>query len=177
MFSTPHVGVRIASITHRSMEQDEAEVPLTEMTCELSPFTPSLAGDLHDFVKRTLYTAAGVEVNSLLKGAIFDIAIRPQQIEVRMTPDQDEDSFTILEAKIGSIKAKRSKKSTAWVLEFTITCSPATEHQLAQIVECYLKTRYLSFQNAESCLFDTEVDETPQLKRKRGGGSAEATAH
>lgn len=163
MFSKDNVCVRIANIAHRQLEQDEKEIPLVELTCEISPFTPELAGDLHDFIKRTLYTAQNVEVNDLLGGAKFNLAIRPQIIKVKMAPDQTKDSFTIAEAKIDSIKAKRSKKSPAWTLEFHVTCSPASEHQLSQIVDGYLKARYLSFDDAEACLFDQEVDETPRL--------------
>lgn len=163
MFEKTNVAVRISNITHRQMEKDDAEIPLVELTCEINPFTAELAGDLHDFMKRTLYTAAGVEVNSLLGGASFALELRPQTIVVRMAPDQKKDSFTIDEAKIEHIRAKRSKKSTAWTLEFKVTCSPASEHQLAQIAASYCKTRYLTMADAAACLFDKPVDETPRI--------------
>lgn len=189
MFSRSNVCVRIANIAHRQMERDEEEIALVELTCEVNPFTPELAGDLHDFVKRSLFTAAGVEVNSLLQSSTFAIEIRPQSVAFRMAPDQREDSFTLAEAKVGVIKAKRSKKTSTWVLEFTLTCAPASEHQLAQIVECYLKAKYLTFENAVATLFDEtpreapddEAAETPAVppKRRRGsnGSAGEVTAH
>lgn len=158
MFNRDNVVVRIANIAHNQMEQDESEVALVVLTCEVNPLTPELATDLHDFVKRTLYTAQDVEVNSLLASASFNLGIPPQKVQVRMAPDQKKDSFVILEAKIDGVKAKRSKKSTAWTLEFRLTCAPASEHQLAQIVDCYLKARYLTFENAVASLFD----ETPR---------------
>lgn len=176
MFSADNVAVRVADISHRSMEKDDAEIPLTDLKCEVSPLTPKLAGDLNDFVRRTLYTSKDVEVNTLLGTATFNIDIRPQEIEFRAAPDQDEPSFTIGEAEISGIKAKRSKKSTAWVLEFTITCSPESERQLHQIVESYIKTRYLTFTDAVPSLFEKDVDETPKLKRGRGAAAAGAEA-
>lgn len=154
MFTKDNVVVRIASVTHSQMEQDEHEVPLTIVTCEIAPFTPELAGDLHDFVRRTLYTAQDVEVNDLLGTATFNIAIPPQAIAVRTAPDTKKAQFVIAEAKVDGIKAKRSKKSSAWTLEFKLTCSPASDHQLAQIVEGYLKARYLTFESAVASLFD-----------------------
>lgn len=159
MFSKSNVPVQIRNIAHRQMEHDEQEIALVELTCEVSPFSAELAGDLHDFVKRTLYTAAGVEVNDLLAAAKFNLAIRPQAVAVRMAPDQKKDSFTIGEAKVDGIKAKRSKKSSAWVLEFNLTCAPASEHQLAQIENCHLKSRFITFENAVATLFD----ETPRV--------------
>lgn len=161
MFSTPEIPIRIADISHRQMEQDDGEVALVEWTCEIAPFTAAMAGDLHDFVKRTLYTSRDVEVNALLRGASFDIGIRPQSIRVRMAPDQTDESFTIEEAKIEGIKAKRSKKSTAWTLEFKVVCAHASEHHLAQLIDCYLKTRYVTFEDAVPTLFD----ETPTVSR------------
>lgn len=154
MFSRPEVCVRIAAINHNQMEQDENKVTLTILTCEVAPLTPELAADLHDFVKRTLYTAQDVEVNGLLGSASFNLGIPPQAVAFRMAPDQKKASFVIAEAKIDGIKAKRGKKSTAWTLEFKLTCSPASDHQLAQIIESYLKAKYLTFENATASLFD-----------------------
>lgn len=170
MFTRSNIAVRVANVAHNQMEQDESEVQLTILTCEIAPLTPELAGDLHDFVKRTLYTAAGVEVNALLGTAAFTLAIPPQAVAVRMAPDQTKASFVIQEAKIDAIKAKRSKKSTAWTLEFRLTCSPASDKQLAQLVEAYLKTKYLTFEDAVPSLFDdaprvaTEVEDEPELQ-------------
>jgi len=63
VFERENVGIRISQIAHQQMDRDEAEVALTVLTCELNPLTPELAGELHDKVKRTLYTAAGAEVD------------------------------------------------------------------------------------------------------------------
>lgn len=162
MFSD-EVSVMVANITHDQMERDEAEIALVKLTCEINPLTPQRAEELDDFVRGTLFTRTGAEVNDKLGSVSFRLAMPPQQIQVRMAPDQKKPSFTIDEAKIENWKAKRSKKSSAWTLEFMITCAPASEHQLAQIVECYLKTKYLTFTPAEPGLFD----ETPEVKGRR----------
>lgn len=175
MFDTENVGVRVSNIAHEQMDRDESEIALVKLTCELNPLTPARAGELHDFVKRTLYTAAGAEVNSLLASASFNLEVLPQTIAVRTAPDQNKASFVINEAKVGGIRAKRSKKSTAWTLEFTVTCSPESEHQLAQIVECYLKTRYFTFAEATPDLFSEIGDEERRTRRAASGASA--TAH
>lgn len=171
MFSRPNVAVRVSNVAHNQMEQDDTEIPLTILTCEVAPLTPELAGDLHDFVRRTLYTSTDVEVNSLLRSAAFDLSIPAQAVAFRMAPDQTKASFQLEEAKIDGIKAKRSKKSTAWTLEFKLTCSPASAKQLESLVESYLKVKYLTFENAVPSLFDetpraaapVETDDEPEL--------------
>jgi hypothetical protein len=173
MFKREKVGVRIANINPELMEKDDAEIALVRLSCEISPLTAELAQELHDFVRGTLYTLSGAEVNSLLGGASFALAIPPQAIAVRMAPDQKKPSFTIDEAKIAGLHAKRSKKSTAWTLGFTITCAPASEHQLAQIMESYCKTKYMSFGPAEPGLFD-EVP-TPTKGRGLSANETEST--
>jgi hypothetical protein len=178
MFERESVPVRISHITHEQMERDEAEVPLTKLTCEISPLTPELAGELHDFVRRTLYTQAGVEVNNLLGSAAFNLELLPQTIVLRAAPDQKKASFTIDEAKISGIRAKRSKKSTAWTLEFTVTCSPESERQLAQLVESYLKVRYCTFADATPHLFSETHEEERRARRAAAADEGEsATAH
>lgn len=162
MFSEA-ISVRVANVTHEQMERDDSEIALVKLTCEINPLTPERAEDLDDFVRGTLYTRTGAEVNDKLGSASFRLAIPPQCIQVRMAPDQKKPSYTIDEAKVEGFKAKRSKKSAAWTLEFTLTCAPASEHQLAQIVESYLKTKYLTFSPAEPGLFD----ETPEVKARR----------
>lgn len=170
MFKRSNVGVRIAKIHTEQMEKDEEAITLVVLSCEINPLTPELAQELHDFVRGTLYTMTGAEVNSLLARASFNLFIPPQAIACRMAPDQKKDSYTISEAKIGSIHAKRSKKSTAWTLRFTITCSPASATQLHQIVSSYLTTKYMTFTPAVAGLFD----ETPEVT-SRGLSEAEQT--
>jgi hypothetical protein len=136
------------------MEKDDLEVALVKISCEINPLTAELAQEIHDFVRRTLFTMDGVEVNSLLNGCSFALAMPPQAIQVRMAPDTKKPSFTLDETKVGDFKARRSKKSSAWTWTFTVTCSPASEHQLAQIMECYTRTKYLTFAPAEPGLFD-----------------------
>lgn len=174
MFDRENLGVRISHITHQQMDRDDSEVALTVLTCEVNPLTPDLAGEVHDKVKRTLYTATGAEVDSLLAGASFNLDILPQSIVVRAAPDQKKASFTIEEAKISGVKAKRSKKSAAWTLEFTVTCAPATEHQLAQIVGCYLKSIYVIFAEATPDLFSESRAAERKARRADAEGRAEA---
>lgn len=176
------IAVRVAEIRHRQMEHEDKEIQLTEITFEIHPLSPELAGELDDFVKRTLYTMKDAEVTSKLTGASFNLGIRPQEIAVRMAPDQGKASFVIEEAKIGTFHARRSKKSSAWRLVFTATCAPSSEHQLSQIVDSYLKSRFLQFANATAGLFD-EIEQEERKASKaakpvRPNGSGEtATAH
>lgn len=153
------------------MESNEAEITLVKLKCEVNPFTAARAQEVHDFVRGTLFTLSGAEVNDLLGSATFRLAIPPQRIEVRMAPDQEKPSFVIEEAKVDGIKAKRSKKSSAWTLEFTVTCAPVSEHHLAQLCESYLKSKYMAFSPAEPGLFD----ETPEVKG-RGVSRVEVVA-
>lgn len=148
------VPVRIANIVPELMEKDDAEIALVKLSCEINPLTSELAQEIHDFVRATLFTMSGAEVNSLLSGASFALGMGPQAVAVRTAPDTKKPSFTLDETKVGDFKARRSKKSSAWTWTFTITCSPASEHQLAQIMECYTRTKYLTFAPAEPGLFD-----------------------
>jgi hypothetical protein len=157
MFTRDRVAVRIANIVPELMEKDDAEISLLKITCEINPLTPELAAEIHDFVRATLFTMSGAEVNSLLSSAAFALAVPPQCVAFRMAPDVKKPSFTIEEAKIGGFKARRSKKSSAWTWTFTITCSPASDHQLGQIMECYTRSRYITLAPATPGLFD----ETP----------------
>lgn len=154
MFNRSNVAIRVSKITHNQMEQEDHEVPLTVVSCEISPLTPELAGDLHDIVRGTLYTRTDAEVKALVGGVSFNLSIPPQAVAWRMAPDQGRGSFTLQEAKIDEVKASRAKKSQAWTLSFRLTCSPASDKQLAQIVERYLKTSYLTFEDAVPTLFD-----------------------
>lgn len=167
------VGVRVSHITVNQLEQEDHEVPLVVMTCEVSPFTAARAGEMHDKVKRILYTARDAAVDSLIKSVSFDLEFS-QSIEVRMAPDQAEPSFTIEEAKINGIRAKRSKKSSAWTLEFKVICSPQSEHQLAQIAESYLKTKYFTFSEAEPDLFSESRAAEAKARRDAANDDADA---
>lgn len=168
------VSVRVADIIHQKTERDEKEIPLVVIKCEIAPFTAEMATDLHDFVRRTLYTSSGAEVNSLLDGCRFALELRPQEVQFRMAVDQGNPSFTLTECKVGSIHAKRSKKSTAWTLGFTLTCSPASDKQLGQIVDCYCKGRVLSFADAAPSLFE-HPETTKRRQRPQPAIDAEST--
>ena len=178
MFDKENVSARCTKVEHRSMEKDEKEIGLVDLKFEISPFTKELAADLDDFVRGTLYTRNDGEVSSKLRAVRFDLPIRPQELAVRAAVDQGKSTFTILEAKVHGIIATRQKKSTAWVLKFTVTAAPATEHQLAQMVECYLKSKYLTFADAEADLFAEESKEQKQARRASAGGAGgSAVAH
>lgn len=187
MFKRNEVPVRVAQIVPELLEKEDAEIGLVKLSCEINPLTAELAQEIHDFVRRSLFTMDGAEVNSLLSGASFAISVPPQMIQVRMAPDQRKPSFTIDEAKLGDFKVRRSKKSSAWTWLFTITCSPASDHQLAQIVECYTRTKYLTFAPAKPGLFDEEpevvsrgqtaLEQDEDLPVDDGGDDAAASTH
>ena len=176
MFESEVVGVRIGGIAPQQMEHDDAEVALVVLSCEVSPLTARRAAEVHDIVKRTLFTKADAEENPLVTSVGFNLSILPQIVEVRMAPDQAEPSFVIDEAKISDIKASRSKKHTAWTLHFKITCSPQSDHQLAQIFATYTKMQYLTFSQAEPDLFSVEGEERRKTRRA-AAASESATAH
>jgi hypothetical protein len=184
MFQIDRIPLRVSDVSPRKpIEHDEKEIPLVEVTFELNPLTPALAGELDDVVKRVLFTMRDVEANPKVRGVSFDLAVKPQQIAIHDAPDLSRPTFTIEEAKVDSFKAKRSKKSSAWTLEFKATFSPASERQLAQVIDAYLKTRYCTFQNAAPGLFDEiekeERRESPDaapVRRGRSSGEG-ATAH
>jgi hypothetical protein len=154
VFKRTNVPVRVANIVPELMEKDDAEVPLVKLSCEVNPLSPELAQEIHDIVRSTLFTMSGAEVNSLVSGASFALAMPPQAIQFRSAPDSKKPAFTIDEAKVADFRAKRSKKSSAWTWTFTITCSPASDHQLAQLMESYTRTKYLTFAPAKPGLFD-----------------------
>jgi len=174
MFDQENVAVRIANLQHRQMEKDEKEIQLIDITGEIHPFQQVLAAELDEFVHTTLFTKADHEMRAKLKAVAFALPIVPQTIAVRAAPDQTKATFVIDEAKIISIKAKRSKKSTAWRLEFVARCSPTSADQLAQIVEGYLKTRYFTFGNAVPSLFD--ADETHARRSRRAAVTGTTTS-
>jgi len=180
MFATEHIPVRIANIAHRQMEKGDQEIPLVDITCEINPLPAKLAAEIDDIVRRTLYTVNDAEVSTKIKAIAFDpgaIGLLPQSIEFRSAPDQTKETFTLLETKVSSLKAKRGKKSTAWTLVFVVTCSPASDKQLGQIVDSYLKTRYLSFDNATATLFDADEKQQRRSRGAAGSSTEAATTH
>lgn len=180
MFNSENVSVRFNRIEHQTMKKDDAGISLVAIQFELNPLTHQLANELDGFVRGMLFTRTDAEVAAKLRRASFELPIRPQSIAVRMAPDQGDASFVIDEAKITNIAARRGKKSAAWTLVFTATCAPESEHQLAQIVDCYTKSRFITMANAVPGLFDEE-EKAERKKRAapvRGQTvSAEATAH
>jgi hypothetical protein len=175
MFQMSHVPVRIANVTHQQMQKDDDEIALTVLACEISPFPAGLAGELHDFVRGTLYTRTGAEVNSLLAGCSFALDLRPQEVEMRLAPDQSKPTLVLPEAKIANFRASRPKRTSSWTLHFSITCSPASAKQLHDLVDCHTRTRYMCFADSEGTLFD-EPTEEQKTRRARRQSEAEETA-
>lgn len=155
------VNAYIARVVSEQAQQDDKEIPLVTMRVEV-PLTPTLAGDLGDFVKRSLYTAKDGEVNGLMKSAVFDIGLPPQAVEFRMAVDQTKDSFTLPECLVSTLKAVKRKKTNTWTLIFTLTAAWQSAAQLQQIMTCHCQSRYLTFETAVADLFD---EERTQLRR------------
>jgi hypothetical protein len=180
VFDRKNVPIRINNIAPLKMDKDEREITLLRLDCEVEPFTPELAKELDSEVRTALYTRTDAEVKSKVTSIGWDLGIPPQAVEVRLAPDQDQESFTLLEVKIANIKTKRSKKSTAWRLTFSMTCWPATEHQSAQVIESYSKVRYMSMEPAQPDLFSESTKERTRAvraEREQGIGTEAATAH
>lgn len=176
MFDTERLPIRFANIQHRTMERGEKEIALVEITLEINPLKPELAQELDGYVRSTLFTRSDAAVTPKLAGARFNLSPLPQEILVRMAPDQTDESFLIREAKIGEFSARRSKKSSAWRLVFTATCNPTSEHHLAQIVDSYLKTRYCTFANAQADLFSEKGQEERKTRRAAAAATGEPAA-
>lgn len=178
--NTERVPLRFNRIEHLQMQKDEKEIGLVQITLELNPLTPALAKDLSEFMRSMLFTRTDAVVNQQLRAADFNLSALPQEIVVRMATDQGKASFTIKEAKIGPFKARRSAGSTEWRLVFTATCMPASEHQLAQIVDCYRKQRVCTFADASPDLFSEVGKEEAKTRRAAAASTAaaeSATAH
>jgi len=170
-----NVPMRIAAVAHRQMERDEKEIGLVELKLEINPFTPKLASDMHDDVRRMLFTANEAEVRSLLGGASYYLPIGPQEVIMRMAPDQGKPTLSIDEAKIGQLHMRRSKKATTWRCVFTLTFHPQSKDQLAQAVDAYLKTRYVTMADAQPDLF-AEAEKRSRAGRSAGVADASAAA-
>lgn len=167
MFDTERVGMRVANIQHRTMERDEKEIGLVELTMEINPLTPALAQELDPFMRGTLFTKNDAAVTPKLAGAEFDLSVPEQEIAVHSAPDQTDATFIIDEAKIGIFKARRSKRSTGWRLRFTITFMPASEH-------------LLTFASAEPSLFAPSTKQRTKAvraERAQGIGTDAAATH
>lgn len=176
--NTGQVALRFDKIEHLTMTKEEKEIGLVKVTLELNPLTTKRAEDLSEFIRRTLYTRTDAEVVPQLQSATFNLSPPPQEIVVRMAPDQPDASFTIREAKVGDLIARRSKKSSSWRLRFAVTFAPASEHELAQVVDCYTKTRYLVFADAQPDLFSESTKQRTKAvraERAQGIGPAAAT--
>lgn len=164
-FDTERLGMRVDSVSVNKFNSDGEEVQTLKVSLVVSPLTRELADDLSAFMRRTLFTANDAAVNQQLTRAQFDICHIPQEIEVRMAPDQDEPSFVIGEAKVGPLKVSRGLRSTGWDLRFDIEFAPESEHQLAQVCDSHAKMRFLSFSNAEADLF-SESKKVERTARK-----------
>jgi len=151
MFQTTNIAARQLGIQHGTTHRGEKEIPLVTMTFEVF-LTPALAGEISEFVRSTLYTRSEATANQQLRAVTFDASTPTQRVAVRMAPDQKADSYTLAEVKFGYVHAKRVKE-TSWKVVFSGTCSPASDHQLAQIVESNKKGRFLTFQQVEPDLF------------------------
>ncbi len=178
MFDSANVPVRINKITHDGMDKDDAEIALVNLECEVSPLSAIRAKEIDDYMRRSMYTSTDGEVNAKLVRADFAIPLKEQRVHVRMAPDQDEESFEIKEAKFGLMKVRLSKRTSTWRLLFSMTCSPMSEHHLAQLVDCRLKTRYMTFEPAKADLFSEVGKEASRTRRAAAAADAgEATAH
>lgn len=178
MFDRENINLRFTNIAPRVMDKDEKEIALVEITCEINPLSRELAGELDEFVKSSLFTRTDSEANSKLAGVTFHLPIQPQQVVVRMAADQGKASFVIDEAKVGDLHARRGKTTSTWKLVFSLTCSPVSDKQLAQIFDCYRKARFLTFADASPDLFAEVSKEEKQARRAAAATAAEsATAH
>jgi hypothetical protein len=176
MFDSERVAMRVANLQHRQETKDDKEIGLVEITMEINPLPPALAQELDPYMRSTLFTMSDAAVTAKLQGAEFDLSFPNQDVLLFMAPDQGAESFQLRDAEIGTFKARRSKLSTAWRLRFTVTCMPLSEHQLAQIVDSYLKTRYCTFAGAQPDLL-ASGDEAPSRPRRaaRAAGAAAST--
>lgn len=159
------VSLRFNKIEHLGMEKDEKEIDLMKVQMELNPLTVKKAEDISIYVRRMLYTTKDAEVTAELDGASFRPSEPYQDIVVRMAPDQREESFTILEGKIGTLHARRSRKSSSWRLVFTVTFMPPSKDVQAAVIASRAKTRYCTFADAKPDLFSASSKKRTQAVR------------
>lgn len=177
--NTGHVALRFNKVEHLGMEKDEKEIDLIKVQLELNPLTVKKAEDLSSFMRRMLFSAKDAEVTAELDGASFKPVDPYQDIVVRMAPDQTDESFTILEGKIGTLHARRSKKSSSWRLVFSVTFMPASKDVQAMVIASRAKTRYCTFADAKPDLFSASTRKRTQAvraERAQGIGPAAAPA-
>jgi hypothetical protein len=156
MFTTPNLAMMQRGLRHDVITKGEMEVNLAHITLEIF-LTASLAAEVSDFMRTTLYNRTEGETNAQLKSASFDPDVQTQRVTVRMAPDQTEDSYSYAEAKVGRFHVTRSKSGT-WRCRFVITVSPASDHHLMQIVDSLKKSRFYSFADTKPDLFSGPVD-------------------
>lgn len=179
MFSKSRIPLKVTNITPQKLEHEEKDLVLLKIDCEVEPFAPELAADLDADVRNTLYTRQDAAIKTKVTSISWDLGIPAQLVDLRMAPDQDEPSFTLAEAKVSNLKTKRSGKSNAWRLTFTLTCLPATAHQMNAIIDSYTKTRYTDWEAAQPDLFsDSTKKRTKAVRAERAQGIGEgAPAH
>lgn len=179
MFDRNRIPLKVTNITPQKMEHEEKDLTLLKIDCEIEPFTPELAADLDADVRQTLYTRQDAAIKTKVTSIGWDLGIPPQMVDLRLAPDQEEPSFTLDEAKVSNVKTKRSGKSTAWRLTFSLTVFPTSAQQMNQIIESYTKVRYTDWEVAHPDLFsDSTKKRTKAVRAERAQGIGDgATAH
>lgn len=184
MFDRNNVAIRITNIGPATLERDDAELTLLRIDCEVSPLTAELAAEIDSELRSMLFARGDGNQKRKVRGVSFDrreLGIKTQVVEMRMAPDQALDSFTLAEAEVSdTLKAKRAKEGP-WTLTFSLTAQPASEHQSAQILESFGKTRYCNFEARQPDLFSPSTKkraDAVRAERAQGINPAAApTAH
>lgn len=153
MFKTEDVHATQRGLNHHRTTKDDKEIPLVTFALEFMA-TPKLAQELGDYVRGTLYTRSEAMANNQLRAVSFDLSVPTQRIRVRMAPDQSEESYSLAECKIGTVRAVRYKEAS-WKITFPVTCSYASPSQLAQIAESKDKGRWWTFVEVKPDLFSS----------------------
>lgn len=183
MFQSKHVPCYLDGLNIRQEKLKGDDYKIADLLFRIEPMSPSLAGEISESVKSTLFRRVDGEVVSHLRAIGFDekdLVLKPQAIEFRGDPKIAKPAFEIGEGRIAKLRARKPKDGRQWIFFFTVSCTELDGKTLLAMTEGLYKQWFLSFENALRGLFDVEedearraesapepVDETPRKPRRR----------
>ncbi len=170
MFSSKHVPAYLDDLAFRVWKDKSGdEHKLIDLALRVEPLTTELAGEIHADVKGALFRRSSGEINERLSRVAFNIPIKPQSVAFR--PDRGmKPSFEAEEVKVSRLVAKKDKGSPAWVCTFVISLPDCGADDLAVLQDALYKQHFVTFENAQPGLFDTE-DERRRSTARSGHGT------
>lgn len=180
MFDTGNLPCYLERMGHKKLKIGQDEFKGTEIVLRIDPFTPELASELAE-TKGVIFRRNDGEPNPHVDMVSFTYAPKAQRIEFRPDP-QLKPSVVIPEAKVSAFRVRKPKDGTQWVLRFRIVFAEIAGADLLYLKEALFEQRFLTFENAETGLFDEAEKAAKRDAReakpvRRAGTSDGATAH